>query len=299
MAFRLHNRARMSRALLLVTILAAPGLASGQALPALPSAGQITFPTVALSATDGFINLDECQNHRSITLRWAISYVSGASASSFIPGGSYQLYAASGSKVATTGNCDTEPNATNGVIADPASDLIKTGLSDPSANLNFDTSTIASVAGFGSCSGGDTQFQLCVMARDSGGTVVGTARTTLIASFGAPATPTGVSATAGDGAANVSWSEPDSTPAGLSFEIDAQGIGTIDPTLHRSSRVTGTSDRITGLVNGETYQINVIAFSDADNPSTPSTDPAFVSPQPVNDFWETYKDDFGGRDSGG
>jgi hypothetical protein len=117
-------------------------------------------------------------------------------------------------------------------------------------------------------------------------------------SVGVPGVPTGVSATPGDQAANVSWSAPSSSVAAFSYEVDATGLGTIDPSTHVSSRVTGTGLRLGGLVNGETYFIQVRAFSIASNPSDFSQDNVDVMPQQVNDFFQAYQAD-GGRDSGG
>ncbi len=290
-ALPLHNSAHMRRAAL-VALLALPSLAVAAPLVPTPTAGQITYPTVALSSTDGYINLDECLNARTITLKWAISYATGAS---FANVTSYQLYAGN-SFAPTTGDCQ-QATSTTGVVNGPASDLITTNLADPSVNTDFDTSLIATVSGYGSCAGSDAQIDLCIQARN-GTTNIGTARTTLTFSVSAPGAPTGVSASPGDSAANVSWSAPSGSPTAMSYEVDATGLGTIDPSTHASPRVTGTGYRLGGLVNGETYSIQVRGFSIASNPGAFSTDVVQVTPQQVNDFWQTYQAD-GGRDSGG
>jgi len=281
----------MRRAALLVT-LALPSLAGAAPIPPTPSPGQITFPTVALSSTDAFINLDECLNNRTIMLKWAIAYTTG---NSFANVTAYQLYAGN-SLTPSTGDC-VQATSTTGLVQGPAGNLIQTGLLDPSAITDFDTSEIASVAGFGSCAGSDAQINLCIQAKN-GAANIGTARTTLTFSVATPGMPTSVSASPGDGAANVSWSAPSGSPPAFSYEVDATGIGTIDPSTHISPRITGTGYRLGGLVNGETYFIQVRAFSIASNPSSFSTDNIDVTPQQVNDFFQTYQAD-GGRDSGG
>jgi uncharacterized protein (TIGR03382 family) len=74
--------------------------------------------------------------------------------------------------------------------------------------------------------------------------------------------------------------------------------GASDPNTHTSSRFTATSARFDGLVNSVTYAVTAKAFSKADNPSLDSA-PETGTPQVVLDFWEVYKDEFGGRDNGG
>ncbi len=296
MAPALHNRARMRRAWLLA-LLALPALGAAQTPPT-PTKGNITYATEALTAIDKYINAAECRSG-TITLRWAISYDTGKSAADLV---SFQLYASdhTTTSAVTTGACPTT-NDDKGVIglhAGSVGDRITgTNLTDPSPALVFDTDVIATVSGLGSCNMADTDVMLCVQARDSVGTI-GTARTTLTVSTAAPSAPTNASATPGDQALNVSWSPSQGDPAAEYYIAEAR-TATGSQTSGAVSAGSGTmSTRIEGLTNGVVYDVFVTAYSTADNPSVPPDFAGTASPEPVNDFWKTYKN-AGGREQGG
>jgi uncharacterized protein (TIGR03382 family) len=95
-----------------------------------------------------------------------------------------------------------------------------------------------------------------------------------------------------------------STPAAEGYVVDATTTDAFDPVgIHTSGRITSSDERpdvrLGGLVNGVVYQVRVFAFSTADNRS--DFDPANAVtgiPQPVDDFFETYRA-AGGVEEGG
>lgn len=283
----------MTRAWLIV-LLAMPAIVAAQTAPT-PSAGQITFPTVVHSGTDGFINAAECVGG-TIELSWA------PEASTTVITG-YQLYATN--KTGTTGSCP-KTNGDKGdtsLLAGPVGVIITNDLTNPMLDVEFATSLIATQAlGSGACDNtSDVNIGLCIQATN-GGADVATARGTLTLSRSAPNAPASASASAGENALRVSWPESQGNPAVEYYIAEALTGPSIDPTqtatVSGSSGPVGTNEaRIGGLTNGVIYEVRVTAYSTADNAS----DPVFAgtaSPAPVNDFWETYRA-AGGREQGG
>jgi hypothetical protein len=269
--------------------------------------GTIGFLLLPLSPVDGFINLDECLNHRAITLRWLLLFetVNGVAFSAAnLPGGSFQLYAndQASNTTANQGPC-AQSFGDKGVAnlnAGSVGPTITSGLQDPSLGYDFDLTMIASVAGQGACNESGADIMVCVQAKDRSGTNIGEARVKLTVATTLPKPPLAVSATPGDGALNVAWAQDaTSSPTQDSYVIDAVPVGTIiDPTPdHSSPRITTTTFRLGGLVNGQTYSVTVRSFSTASNESGPSA-AVEATPTPVLDFFNTYKAD-GGRETGG
>ena len=139
---------------------------------------------------------------------------------------------------------------------------------------------------------------LCFQAKDQSLNNVGVARVKITLVADKPNAPVLLSATPGEGALNVKWDAPNPS-VNEYYEVEA---GTQDPTgvvTVVSPPVTGTELRVEGLTNGTVYNVQVRAFSDADNPSDPSN-AITASPAAVSDFWDTYQGDpFRGREQGG
>ncbi len=112
----------------------------------------------------------------------------------------------------------------------------------------------------------------------------------------APAAPSGVNATPGDSALNVTWTGPSGSPAATSYMVRAIAQGTTVPI--DSPQITGNSYRLGGLTNGVTYNVVVFAFSQFNNRSAASSPAATGKPEPVIDFWTGYKT-AGGVEQGG
>lgn len=296
----------MGRASLLLAVLLAPAVAAAQAVAPTPNPGQITFPDEVSTPTDGFINAEECASG-TIRLSWRALLDTGRSAAEITE---YQLYAANKT---TEGACPTRDGAGDdaSLVAGPVGITIEDELTDPMLDVEFATSEIAVAAGKDTCDAvANEEIALCIQARASGADI-GTARGRLTLSLTKPGSPTGVSASPGERALNVSWNRVDSTsttPAAEGYVVDATVVGTttdaFDPVaIHTSGRITSSDERpdvrLGGLVNGVVYQVRVFAFSTADNRS--DFDPANAVtgiPQPVDDFFETYRA-AGGVEEGG
>ena len=115
-----------------------------------------------------------------------------------------------------------------------------------------------------------------------------------------PETPEVSEAVAGDALVRVTFDYPGDPPADLaSHRIRYRLAGSMDPpiegpTLSPASLRTGT---LTGLQNGVTYEVWVVAIDDAGNPSLDPPSGVLATPAPTRDFWEYYKSK-GGRAQG-
>jgi hypothetical protein len=106
-----------------------------------------------------------------------------------------------------------------------------------------------------------------------------------------------VSVAAGDGALYVSWADgTDNGVAATSYRVTAEAVGNPGDT-HTESFTGKSNQRISGLTNGVTYSVTVIAVSAGGNRSLAS-EPVTGTPQHVADFWEQYQE-AGGREQGG
>ncbi len=258
-----------------------------------PGSGAITFANEARTPRDQFINKDECENSRPISLQWSPAFDTSLTTPS-LAGGSYTLYASDQADNATvnTGNCPTQDGdrsrrrPARGSGPGPPS---RAPSAIPSQRLRLrHVDHRVGARGQGACTATGQVIMLCVQARDSGSTPIGTARVRLTVDVSSPSPPDGVTALPGDNAANVSWGESPGTPTAEYYQVDATSIGTIDPGgFHPGPPVTGTKYRLGGLVNGATYVIGVRAFSTADNPSNVTT--TVVTAEQVNDFWDSYQ----------
>jgi MYXO-CTERM domain-containing protein len=262
-----------------------------------PAVGQITFPTIPNSPVDGFINVAECQGG-SIKLKALFPTNSTPS--------SYQLYAANDDAVFDPDN----PNECQQTVPDNAQyvvgavDVERTdGISGDLVNdVVYLTSTMVSAAGK-TCDVRSDIF-LCFEAL-RGATKVGTARVTLSVVVDKPNAPVVQSVTPGNGALNVRW-DPVNPGLNESYAVVTRTTDPLDPAVVGSAEVVRTSPqvaatelRVRDLTNGAVYGVQVVAFSDADNPS--DVDPlnaTSASPVPVADFWQAYKA-AGGREQGG
>jgi hypothetical protein len=268
-----------------------------------PGLGQITFPTIARTPIDGFINKAECESGTA-TIRLKAQTDTGNRVVQ------YQLYAANDKaiKPGTTGtgttgrqpDCETSGNTQSGLIAGAVDDLRSDHLNGSFIlNVDYVTSTIvaAATAGVAPC---DTtkDIILCFQARDTSQNNVGVARVKITLVIDKPNAPVLQSVTPGEGGLNVKWDAPNPS-VNEYYVVEA---GTPDPggvVTAFSNPVTGRELRVKGLTNGAVYTVQVRAFSDADNPSDPSN-AVTGSPSPVSDFWDTYQGDpFRGREQGG
>jgi len=279
-------------------------MALAQTPPTPTQSGVITIGEALHSSLDTFINADECTGAGVVRLGWLTNGPPETS------GVTYQLFAANKDPNAGNGGaCPSAPDPSTNLHAGTVAARINPTGANPMPDSEYATSAIAAVAGFDPATGDSTTTTatifLCVEGVDPtfAGSVFRARTNALTLDRRKPTSVEGGSATTGDGAVHVSWTErPDTdNPPAEYYVIDATVADTtvaFDPiTVHTSDPVTTSGFRFGGLVNGVVYGVRVWTFSPADNRS----DPTFVGTAqalPSSDFWESYKT-AGGREQGG
>jgi hypothetical protein len=289
----------MRRAFLLaLAALAAPAAAPAQTT-ALPP---ITFTEGSNDITHGkWISLAECLASKAnpppidgtdqVKLSWVLS--------TFPAGGDYKLFASTGDiagpKCPTAGG--TNPNFEAGQVTSSLGNL---GTSVTLQPVKF-ADIFAAVKVDCTAQNGDLVINICAQAYNSSGAEAGIATGKLTLSTSAPGAPPFANASpADDGALQIDWGRPNSSPPAADYVITATGR-TIDTTPHSAGDLVTLSYVMKGLVNGVTYDISVVARSAAGNPGPAAT--TFATVVPVSNFWDVYHDappdGFGGREKGG
>lgn len=278
---------RTRAALLLCLAHAVPVAARAQ------TAGAITVTETSATDSggrnDGNVNIAECRGTISDTMSFTWPATGAAS------GSTLRLYAA-------LNDTQCPPTATAKAVLESYTD----GTTTTSTVFQVSTGIIGKLVA--TCGSGKLDdLDLCLTVQPSGGTEVSTGKVltkTLDGTTPPPGVVTG--ATPGDGALNVAWDAGPSTTGATGISASYKAKATAPPgcttsctETHLSSEVTGsTSVRLTGLTNDVTYDIRVIAYTAAGNPSTTLSDPFPGTPRPVDDFWNHYTKD-GGREQGG
>ena len=154
---------------------------------------------------------------------------------------------------ATAGNADakvtwTAPSANGGsaitgytVTASPGGKTATAG-----------TTTSATVTGLTN----GTSYTFTVKATNAAGTGAASAASKAVTPSGPPGAPTGVTATAGNGQATVSWTAPAATGGGA---ITSYKVTASPGTATATATGTATSATVTGLTNGTSYTFTVTA----------------------------------------
>jgi hypothetical protein len=155
----------------------------------------------------------------------------------------------------------------------------------------------ASGESVGSCDVADFRIYVCVRLLDSSGSTVATGSAALRFQLERPPPPVSLVVTAGDSALHVSWeagsATTDAPASSKAYRVFAAAGGdTID-----SSKTDSTSLRLGGLQNGTTYDVWIVAYSEAGNASDAS-EKSTGTPAPVDDFYEVYRK-AGGSSQGG
>lgn len=191
----------------------------------------------------------------------------------------------------------SESDATTGVLASsiPTSQLAWPGSGDPAITL----ADVLAAAGrsTASCAGSSFRVYVCLRLLDASGTQVTSASAAIRLQLERPPPPTGLATAAGDGAVYASWSAGTATTAAPAASASYQAFASAGGVTHASAETTGTSARIGGLDDGTTYDVWVVAYSEAGNPSDASELGA-ATPQKVLDFFALYQAS-GGAEAGG
>jgi hypothetical protein len=271
-----------------------------------PEVGQITFPTVAQSTVDQFINLNEC---RGLTgprgeppeLKVKARFEANLNFTN------YQLYAATTDDIFNADaptECEENPDGDiTGFVFGRVGEERTQDITGDFLDAVYATSLIVAAIGRAACDDARDIF-LCMEARrgTGHGAAVGVARAKLSLVVSRPRPPTLTSVTGGERALNVEW-DADAPGPGESYAVVTRTDSPLDPewagttVVRVSPRATANDLRVEGLTNGAVYTVEALAFNDADNPSDPSNATTAV-PVNVIDFWEGYER-AQGRDQGG
>ena len=109
--------------------------------------------------------------------------------------------------------------------------------------------------------------------------VIGATQNFTIGEPTAPATPTAISAIAGNQSAVVSWSNPASNgDATAHNKVQYSTNGSTWTTASATISASATSYTVTGLTNGQAYHLRVIALDGSNNASAPDTLSSVVTP---------------------
>jgi hypothetical protein len=251
-------------------------------------AAALAAPAVARPATltvdDPLISIAECTNRgaESVGLSW-------------------DLGSSSGSTVEILGSnasgC-SETDATTAVLADG---IATSQTSYPaSGDAAITLADVLSAAGKtpGDCTGSDLRVYVCLRLLDASGSAVATASAGITFQLERPPPPVGLSVGVGEQALYVSFSAGSATTAAPAASKTYQAFAAAGGVTHASAESSSTTDlRVGGLENGTTYDVWVVAYSEAGNPSDASA-LAAGTPQPVSDFYDLYQSS-GGAERGG
>lgn len=248
-----------------------------------------TLPGQALAATvtlgDDLISAAECSDRasKSISLSWDFG---GATS-----GTEYAI-------VASTDSGCPASSSDSGITTQVVVDGI-TASSTSQSNSDLTLADLLSAAGVTSpsCTGDDTQIYVCVRLLDSSGSTLSTASARLKLQVASPPPPSDVSVAPGESALTVSWSPGTATTAAPASSKTYRVFAAAGGRTVQSDETSNTSLRLSGLEIGTTYDVTVVAYSQAGNASAAS-DLVPGTPVNVTDFWESYQA-AGGRDGGG
>ncbi len=256
------------------------------ALAAALSAASLLHPGLARAGTltidDPLVSIAECEaaGSEELELAWDLGSSTGSS---------LEILGSDAS------GCDEE-DATTAVLVDG---LATSRTYHPAAGESALTlDEVLSAAGTSTtCSGTDQRVYVCVRMLDSSGDVVVTASAVVKLQFSRPPPPVVQEVVSGDGALYVSWAEGSTTTAAPASSETYRAFASAGDESSWSSETARTTARVPGLENGTTYDVWVVAYSAAGNPSEDSEASA-GTPWPVKDFYTLYRE-AGGQETTG
>jgi MYXO-CTERM domain-containing protein len=264
-----------------VAVVLAPRLAllAGLLLP-----GNARALDVSLSLADGdaLVSRAECtaRSSEEVEVTWDLASASGSTV---------EILASDAS------GCSSD--ATSAVLVD---DLSTSRTSYPeSGETAFTVADVLEAAGksVGTCDGDDFRTYVCVRLLDSSGSTVATGTATLRFQLERPPPPVSLAVSAGENALHVRWAAGTATTGAAADSDTYKVFAAAGGTTVSSGGTTDTSLRLGGLANGTTYDVWVVAYSEAGNASDASAQGA-GTPAPVEDFYEVYRSDGGSEQRG-
>ncbi len=259
---------------------------------------------VQVDTTDGddaFINIEECAGigpTGGLSLKWNVTLETDQAA---VTGGEFIVFTSNATP--TQGTNAPRYCQDHAPTANPAVYKVEVGREAATVNQTtgtadeLPTSSFVPVPPFVCTEGtGDQTVHVCVEYHPtSTGGRKGGAIGQLKVSLTRPPAPTGtLVVTPGDGALNLTWSAVNDSAVKSYLLIAKQGGSEV------ARRETTSTDnvRVSGLQNGVTYDLEVYSLSEAKNRSAGNLT-GQGTPQPVDDFWEFYRNQPGAHEQGG
>jgi hypothetical protein len=285
------------RRVLLVLLLAAPASALAQTI-VLPTG--VSAIDVAQCKGTNSGQVPQLSDKMSLDLTWTVATVNSSVVQ---PDDVFRLYASSvqpaaGQASTSTGNkldsCTTNVSGAPITAGQVGSDVTGVTSTTQSTPESFGTAAIAAAAGLNCTDTTSVPVYLCVQWLSSGSLVKGYATATLTLDRTIPGAPTLNSADPGDGALHLSCTAATNATTYVGSATSQANASEV----HYSSEASSCSDvTITGLTNGQSYDVVVYGIDANNNPGAASNQ-VTGTPVVTNDFWQNYKAD-GGREQGG
>lgn len=238
-----------------------------------------------LSIDDTLISIDECLDraNQTVSLSWDLSGSSGSS---------MEILASN-----TSGCSTSSSSVTTAVLVDGLSTGRTSYPESGESSITLDSVLAAAGKSDPSCEGSDFRVYMCVKLLDGSGSEVATASSSIKFQLARPPPPIDVSVSPGEKALWVSWSAGSATTSAPASSKTYRAYASAEGATYASSETSSTTVRVGGLENGTTYDVWVVAYSEAGNESARSELSA-GTPQHVLGFYELYQSS-GGRESGG
>jgi hypothetical protein len=249
----------------------------------LPAAARALTVSLELSDGDALVSRAECVDRAAedLSLSWDLGSSSGASV---------QILASDAS------GC-SETDATTAVLVDGLSTSQTSYPGDGDGAFTVSDVLESSGESAGTCDGDDFRVYVCVRLLDSSGDAVATGSAALRFQLERPPAPVAVAATPGEHALHLGWSAGTAATGATASSATYRAFASDGTTTASSGETSETSLRLDGLANGTTYQVWVVAYSEAGNPSDASV-AVEGTPAPVDDFFELYRKAGGSEEVG-
>ena len=207
--------------------------------------------------------------------------------------------------LSTSSDCDPE-TASNIEIGDLEDVLIDGGQGSgefkfpPDGDASLDPLTIDKIAGLDCAVEGEEDYYICIWFDGINSTdqleTEWKGGAQMRWDVQAPGAPTITSVSPGEGNLKLKWTPPADDDLG-SFKIYYQVEGTTDEQSKEVTDANATSFQITGLTNFTNYEVWMTAVDESENEG-PVSASTIGTPEPVEDFWEVYRESGGAEDGG-
>lgn len=243
---------------------------------------------------EGYINIDGCPT-AEIEITWSLPEA----------GWGWDADVHLDAFLATSSDCD--PTSSSSIEIGDTEDVVvtkeQTGVEHdfpPSGDVSLNPLTVDKITGLDCLTESEEDYYVCVWF--DGFNDVDTRATVwkggaaLRWDLKAPGAPTITSVSSGEKNLKVKWTPPADDDLG-SFKIHYRVEGTTDENSKEVTDANATSYQITGLTNFTSYEVWITAVDETENEG-PASETVIGTPEPVEDFWETYREAGGAEDGG-